>query len=1014
MDEAPGSGAVAEALGRLCDIATLRQPDDPLLVRFLPRYYSELPADDVDDRKLDDIYAVAVAHLALGRVRRAGTAAARVLSPERDRDGWHSPHSVVLVVTDDMPFLVDTIRLVLERRGLGVHLLVHPVLRAVREDDRLVDVAPDPADGIDDQLEAWTQIEIDRTDATTAAAVEAEILQVVDEVQRVVDDFPAMHARMEALSGAGPILAWLAAGQFVFLGAADYDVSSGGHLTLRSGSELGLARGDVRAANPRPMPAGRAVTIARTDDVSTVFRGDRQTVVAVDAVGGTVQSRFIGLLATNAYRVSVLDIPGVGDAVALALDLTPARMHAHTGRATRTVLENLPRSLVLELDPSALARLVTAIVGLQERQLVRAFEVPEPVGRWVTVLVYLPRDRFTAELPERVADAVAHVYAADARTFETDVGASSLARIAVGVRRVEPAPPVDLDALERRLDELSTSWSAALRTALVAEVGEQQARALFEEVGAHAPPAYVAAVDPKRAIGDVRRIAELVAGDAELTASLGRDVDAGPGEWRFRVYRQGAPAALSELLPLLDHLGLQALDERPYTFRLEADRVFVYDIGVRVASDIVLDDVRRAALQEAFTELLDGSVEGDSYNRLVLLAGLTVREVALVRALGKYLRQIGFTFSQAYVADTLSAHPRLVADLVALFHARFDPGRFGEATAAERQAAVTALHDDVTAALDAIPSLDDDRICRAFLTLIDAAVRTNFYRDRPAIALKFDPAGDPGAAAAAPEARDLGVRATRRGRAPARRGHRTRGPALERPAGGLPHRGARPDEGPDGQERGDRAQRRQGRVRRQATADGPRRRARRGRRVLPGVHPRPARPHRQPRQLGGQRRWAGPGDGGPPTRHRGVRRRRHLPRRRRRQGHGDVQRHRQRDRRRAWLLARRRVRLGGSAGYDHKAMGITARGRVGERAPPCQRPRQGRRPRPADGGGDRRHVGRRLRQRHAALERPATGRRVRPPPRLHRSRSGSGGVVRRASAVVRAASIELGGLRPGA
>ena len=358
-----GGNAVAEALGRLCDIAALRQPDDPLLVRFLPLYYSELPADDVDDRKLDDIYAVACAHLALGRTREPGEPVARVLSPDRERDGWHSQHSVVLVVTDDMPFLVDTMRMVLERRGLGVHLLVHPMLRAVRDEaDRLVDVAPDSVDDVG-TLEAWTQIEIDRTDRATAADVEAEILRAVADVQVVVDDFPAMRGRMDSLAGVAPILPWLAAGQFVFLGAADYDVAPDGSLTLREGSELGLARGDDRARAPRPMPAGRPVTIARTDDVSTVFRDERQTVVAVDTAGGTVQTRFVGLLATNAYRVSVLDIPGVGDAVADALDLSPARMHAHTGRATRTVLENLPRDLVLELEPTALARLVASIVG---------------------------------------------------------------------------------------------------------------------------------------------------------------------------------------------------------------------------------------------------------------------------------------------------------------------------------------------------------------------------------------------------------------------------------------------------------------------------------------------------------------------------------------------------------------------------------------------------------------------------------------------------------------------------
>src|SRR4051812_2559479 len=210
------SHAVAEALGRLCDMVALRQPDDPLLVRFLPLYYSELPADDVDDRKLDDVYAVAVAHLALGRVRAPGACVARVLSPDRERDGWHSQHSVLLVVTDDMPFLVDTMRMVLERRGLRIHLLVHPMLRAVRDDhDRLVDVAPDSADAVG-PLEAWTQIEIDRTDGATAAAVEADILRAVDDVQRVVDDFDAMRERMEALAAVDPILPWLAAGQYVF------------------------------------------------------------------------------------------------------------------------------------------------------------------------------------------------------------------------------------------------------------------------------------------------------------------------------------------------------------------------------------------------------------------------------------------------------------------------------------------------------------------------------------------------------------------------------------------------------------------------------------------------------------------------------------------------------------------------------------------------------------------------------------------------------------------------------
>ena len=186
---------VAEALGRLRDLAGLRQPDDPLLADFLPLYYSELPEGDVDDRKLDDIYAVAVAHLAVGRRRAPGETIVRLISPDRERDGWHSPHSVLLVVTDDMPFLVDTMRMVLERHGLEIHLLVHPMLTVERRDDNTL-VVVDADDGL---VEAWTQIEIDRIDGATARTVQEEVVRAIEDVRLVVEDFPAMRARMEEL-----------------------------------------------------------------------------------------------------------------------------------------------------------------------------------------------------------------------------------------------------------------------------------------------------------------------------------------------------------------------------------------------------------------------------------------------------------------------------------------------------------------------------------------------------------------------------------------------------------------------------------------------------------------------------------------------------------------------------------------------------------------------------------------------------------------------------------------------
>ncbi len=416
------------------------------------------------------------------------------------------------------------------------------------------------------------------------------------------------------------------------------------------------------------------------------------------------------------------------------LALTEERMHSHAGRETRNVLENLPRDLLLEQSAETIAGLVTDIVGLQERRLVRVFEVPDPVGPWATVLAYLPKARFTADLPEKVADVVADAYGTEERTFEPYLAASTLARIAVSVRRPSESVRADLDVLERAVDEVSTSWADHLKRSLIRELGDEQGRQWFERVGANAPASYRAVVAPDRAIDDLRHVVELLDGDRDLIAALAHDVDAGPGEWRMRVYRRGAPATLAELMPLLDHLGLQALDERPATFRSGDERVHLYDIGVRVPAGVEIDAHRRVELQRAFALLVAGEVESDGFNRLVLLAGLTARDVTVLRGYGKYLRQIGFAFSQSYVESTLAAHPALVADLVALFHARFDP-----AVGDDRAGREAAARARVVEALDAIPSLDEDRICRAFLTLIDATVRTNHYRARPFVAFKFDP-----------------------------------------------------------------------------------------------------------------------------------------------------------------------------------------------------------------------------------------------------------------------------------
>jgi glutamate dehydrogenase len=587
-------------------------------------------------------------------------------------------------------------------------------------------------------------VEIDRVDDAQADVLRADVAEAVGGVQFAVADFEPMRVRISAIAdevgGAdGDLLRWCAAHHFVFLGAADYDVSSHGTtLTVRPGTELGQLR-TPHDIDPPPFTGASPVAIARSESESTMHRAVRRTCIAIRR--GDVEHRFVGLLALGAHRISAMEIPVVAHRAQHVFDAIGGPADSHTSRSVRTVIETLPRDLLFELDAHQLTDLVVDVVGLQERPIVRAFAVPEPVGRWTTVLAYLPRDRFSAELVPEIAEAIAAGFGGEWRDVETLLGASLLARITVSVTAAA-GRHVDLEAVEHAIDELSVTWDERLRMALVAALGEGPGRALGARFASAMSEGYRAAVEPAAALADLQQVAALLDTDAAFVTAVGRNVDTPDDEWRVRVYRRREPATLSELLPLLDRLGLTVLDERPWEFRLASgDRVYLYDIGVRLPSGVVLDDRRRLELRATFESLLRGDVEADGLNQLVLLAGLTGRQVAILRTYARYLRQIGFAFSDSYVESTLAHQPAICAGLAELFDARFTPAR-------DRAGAVDDICERLGAALDAVPSLDEDRILRAFLTLINATTRTNAFRPadddrstswRPVIAVKLDP-----------------------------------------------------------------------------------------------------------------------------------------------------------------------------------------------------------------------------------------------------------------------------------
>jgi glutamate dehydrogenase len=734
-------------IGRVEELARSRRPDDPAFAGFVVDYLEDLPEFDLDERLADDLYAAALAHFEFGRVRAPGETLVTVCSPEFTREGWQSDRSVLLIVTDDRPFLVDSVRIALERHHAAPHLLIHPMLAVDRDASgritataALDDAGRQPAM----RIEAWTQIEIDRCTAETADRVAADVRAAIEAVHRAVDDFAPMRSRMMSLAEVDPLLGWLADGNFVFLGAVTCDLPEGGSAVARPESALGqLAAPGALGDRPDPeidiaaQRQGSAVSVARSAATATVHRPVRMTVVTVfttDSSGAPVAERFHGLLASGAYRQSVLTIPSVGDRARRVLGLAHHGSETHAGRAIRNVLEALPRDLVFELDADQLAELVISIVGLQERPIVRAFAVPEPVGSAATVLVYLPKARFAATLPEQVAALVSEAYQSPVRDVESSIGASSLARITLTVTH---AGPVDLDAVSDRIDTATTAWIERISEAVRRVDGSLQHLDRVTQVADAAPAEFRSAVDPTTAVGDLDRIAALAANGRDTIAALTRDPEGPADELRVRVYRRGQPLSLSQLLPLLGHLGFETLEEHPYEFVIDGEPYFLLDIGVRLPPSAVVDAASEEQLVTAIDQLLSGQVEADGFNQLVLRAGLTASQVTVLRAYAKYAHQTRFAFSQGYIEGTLARQPRLARLLVEVFQAKFDPDR---PDLDVRATAVAAARAEVLAALDGVPSLDDDRICRRFLALIDATVRTSHYQGKPTLALKFDPA----------------------------------------------------------------------------------------------------------------------------------------------------------------------------------------------------------------------------------------------------------------------------------
>ncbi len=749
-------------------------------MRFARQYFAWVPPEDLTEVDPEDWYGAVLCHWHLAHQRAAGDSLVHVYNPNVDEHGWRSTHSVVEIVTADMPFLVDSVTMELNRNGLTVHRIIHPVLRVRRDEGgNLLEVLPVDAETVEGAgFESVIHVEIDRQgDATALDDLRSSVLRVLGDVRAAVEDWREMRGRMQqVINDLDPtrlpvpedqvkeveaFLTWVVDDHFTFLGCHDYDlVQAGDDLSLQTvpGSGLGILRDShdaprrSRSFDELP-PALRQ--IAFNDDLLLLTKANtRATVhrpVHLDYIGikryddnGQVvgERRFLGLYTSMAYSMNPRNIPLLRQKVERVVKRSGLSPRGHAGKALQNILDTFPRDDLFQASEDELTETALGILQLQERQRLRLFVRHDIFGRFVSCFVYVPRERFNTELRLRMQAILTQAFNGESSTFTTQFLESVLARVLFHIR-TQPGgvPEYSVDELEGRLRETMLSWEDKLHRELVEQSGEAKGISLFQRYAKAFPAAYREDFNSRVAVRDIDRL-ERLGPDRRLAMHLYRPLEDASGLLRFKIYGPDEPIPLSDVLPMLEKLGLHVLTARPYVLEGMGDGhprwILDFDMRQESALDVDVAEVKDI-FQDAFARIWTGAMENDGFNRLVLGARLNPRDVIMLRAYCKYLLQVRVTHSQAYMEQTLASHPGITRQLTALFHARFNPA------AIDRDEQARAIEQEILDALEHVSNLDEDRILRRFLGIIQATLRTNFFqadgqaREKDYLSFKFDP-----------------------------------------------------------------------------------------------------------------------------------------------------------------------------------------------------------------------------------------------------------------------------------
>ena len=737
-----------------------------LLTEFVDYYYRLLSYEDLSNKGVEQLHASLWSHWQFFYQRKHGESKVKVFNPDREKDGWQSTHTVVQIIHDDMSFLVDSVRMEINRHGYLVHYIVHLGGVRVKRDDqnRITAIYPRDRAVKDTLVEAPIYLEIDRQiDPEVMKQLQHDLERVLNDVELAVADWQPMLNQLEEslqrlesvpadidpaeVTESKAFLNWMR-DHFIFLGCRDHVIEQqeDSETVIRSVPDSGYGvlceecRQHHRYLSQMTEEAKRAtlskqiLIIAKTNTKSTVHRPGYTDYVGVkmfneegDIIG---ERRFIGLYTSSAYNTSPRYIPFLRLKVAKVLQKANFAPHSHAGKNLLNILETLPRDDLFQASQDELLDLALGIFHLQERQRIRLFVRKDTYGRFYSCLVFVPRDNFNTQLTRRMRSILCDEFNAEEVTYSIHFSESILARIHFMVR-VDPkrGRSPDVERVEQRLRQVGMSWQQELKASLIQHYGEATGIMHFNRFRHTFPASYQEAYSPEGAVKDIEQLDALSDKQPLLIDFYESKFqpDEGQKVYQFKVYQKYEPIPLSDALPILENLGFKVMGEQPHRIYYDQEElVWINDFDLVLTHDWSLDiDKTKACIKRAFAAIWLVQAENDALNQLVVAAELDWREVLVLRAYARYFQQTGFPFSQSYIAKTLMRNLQIARQLMHLFLVKFAL----KDTASEDQQ--QHLIDNLQQDFDAVASLDEDRILRNYLNAIMTTVRTNFYQTTP-------------------------------------------------------------------------------------------------------------------------------------------------------------------------------------------------------------------------------------------------------------------------------------------